>query len=346
MTLSILVEGGMASAVIPVRSGDDANLAMDRGIRNRDKDGCSIAIGGTMSRHSLIEFDAVIAIMRRGSFRAAAIDLGVSTTALSNAIGKLERQLGVRLFNRTTRSVSLTDAGRNFVDRVGPALQDIHEAIDTARSQQDVPCGTLRINAFPTAAREIMTGLILPFLRRYPQVHVDLVTEGRLVDIVGEGFDLGVRSADLVPSDMIAVPLGAPRSLAVAGTPEYFAKHGKPHVPADLHSHQCVRVRLPNGALYRWHLEKDGEPVHVDVAGPITLDEAGLSRTAVLDGAGIGLFMEFDVRQELVTGRLVRVLEDWTPPLAPLAIYYPSRRNPSAAFKAFIDMARKCADRS
>ncbi|MEO7170231.1 MAG: LysR substrate-binding domain-containing protein [Sphingomonas sp.] len=297
-----------------------------------------------MSRHSLIELDAVIAIMRKGSFRAAAIDLGVSTTALSNAVGKLERQLGVRLFNRTTRSVSLTDAGRNFVDRVGPALQNIHEAIETVRSQQEVPSGTLRINAFPTAAREIMAPLILRFMRRYPQVHIDLVTEGRLVDVIGEGFDLGVRSADLIPSDMIAVPLGGPRHLAVVATPDYLEKQGKPQVPADLHTHQCLRVRLPNGALYRWHFEKNGQPVQVNVDGPITLDEASLSRMAVLDSVGIGFFMESDVREEIANGRLVRVLEDWTPPLAPLALYYPSRRNPSAAFEAFISLARECGD--
>lgn len=296
-----------------------------------------------MDRANLIDLEAVIAIMRRGSFRAAAVDLGMSTTALSNAIAKLERQLGVRLFNRTTRSLSLTDAGRTFVDRVGPALQDINAAMETVRSQQEVPSGTLRINAFPTAAREIMAPLILPFLRRYPQVHIDLVTEGRLVDVVGEGFDLGVRSVDLVPSDMIAVPLGGPRQFVVVATQRYFRKHGKPKVPADLHAHQCLRVRLPNGAIYRWHFEKAGQPVQIDVDGPITLDEAGLARTAVLNDLGIGFFMASDVRDELASGELVRVLADWTPPLAPLALYYPSRRNPAAAFKEFVNLARECA---
>ncbi len=296
-----------------------------------------------MDRATLIELDAVIAIGRRRSFRAAAVDLGMSTTALSNAIAKLERELGVRLFNRTTRSVSLTDAGRNFVDRVRPALQDIHAAMETVRSQQELPSGTLRINAFPTAAREIMAPLILPFLRQYPQVHIDLVTEGRLVDVVGEGFDLGVRSADLVPSDMIAIPLGGPRQFVVVASPSYFRNHGKPKVPADLHAHKCLRVRLPNGALYRWHFEKGGQPILIDVAGPVTLDEAGLARAAVLDDLGIGFFMEADVRDELASGQLVQVLSDWTPPLPPLAIYYPSRRNSSAAFKAFVARARECA---
>lgn len=294
-----------------------------------------------MSRHSLIEIDAVLAIARKGSFRAAALELGVSTTALSNAVGKLERDLGVRLFNRTTRSVSLTDAGRNFVDQVGPALRDIQAAMNAVRSHQATPSGTLRINAFATAAREMFAPLILEFLRRYPQVHVDLVTEGRLVDIVAEGFDLGVRRLDLVPSDMIAVPLGPPRGHAVVGAPAYFEKHTPPLVPPDLMSHSCIRARLPNGSLYRWQFEKAGEVHQIDVAGALTLDEASLLRIAVLAEFGIGYFMEADVREDVAAGRLVRVLEDWTPPIAPLCLYYPSRRNTSAAFKALIGLARE-----
>lgn len=293
-----------------------------------------------MSKHGLIEFDAVLAIARRGSFRAAAQELGLSTTALSNLIGKLERQLGVRLFNRTTRSVSLTDAGRNFVDQVGPALRTLHDAMSAARSQQETPSGALRINAFATGAREVLGPLLLKFLRRYPQVHIDLVTEGRIVDIVAEGFDLGLRSADLVPSDMIAIPVGPPRRFAVVASPRYFKTNGKPRVPPDLLRHSCLRIRLPNGALHRWQFEKDGQPVQIDVQGPITLDEASLSRIAVLDHVGIGYFMESDVREDIEAGRLVRVLEDWTPLLAPLCLYYPNRRNPSAAFKALIEMAR------
>ncbi len=293
-----------------------------------------------MVRQGLIELEAVLAIAARGSFRAAALELGLSTTALSNAIGKLERELGVRLFNRTTRSVSLTDAGRTFVEQVAPAVRDIKDAMLTARSQQAMPTGTLRINAFASGAREILAPLVLAFLRRYPQVHVDLVTEGRIVDIVAEGFDLGIRTANLVPSDMIAVPVGAPRSFAVVATPSYFEAHGRPQVPPDLLAHRCIRIRLPNGAPYRWHFEMDGEPIQIDVEGPITLDESSLARIAVGEGIGIGFFMEADIRDDIADGRLERVLEDWTPPTEPLCIYYPGRKNPSAAFRAFIDMAR------
>ncbi len=296
-----------------------------------------------MSRHSLIELEAVLAIVRCGSFRAAALDLGLSTTAISNAVGKLERELAVRLFNRTTRSVSLTHAGRIFVAQIKPALEDIQKAMNTARSQQEVPSGTLRINAFATAAREIMAPLVLAYLKRYPQVHIDLVTEGRLVDVVAAGFDLGVRSADLVPSDAIAIPLGQVRRMAVAASPAFFQSSAIPKVPQELLGYPCLRIRLPNGALFRWRFEKDGEDLQIDVEGPITLDEASLSRIAVMNGVGIGYFMEADVRDDIAAGRLVRILEDWTPPLAPLCLYYSNRRNSSAAFQAFVALARDYA---
>ncbi|WP_448502587.1 LysR family transcriptional regulator [Sphingomonas sp.] len=296
-----------------------------------------------MNRHSLIELEAVLAIVRCRSFRAAALDLGISATTISNAVGKLERELGVRLFNRTTRSVSLTHAGRIFVAQIKPALEDIQKAMNTARAQQEVPSGTLRINAFATAAREIMAPLVLTYLQHYPQVHIDLVTEGRLVDVVAAGFDLGVRSADLVPSDAIAIPLGQTRHMAVVASPAFFEQRAIPQVPQDLASYPCLRIRLPNGALFRWRFEKGGEQLHLDVEGPLTLDEASLARIAVMNGVGIGYFMETDVREDISTGRLVRILEDWTPPLAPLCLYYSNRRNSSAAFQAFIALARDFA---
>jgi DNA-binding transcriptional LysR family regulator len=294
-----------------------------------------------MSRHGLVALEAVLAIAARGSFRAAALELDLSTTAVSNLIGRIERDLGVRLFNRTTRSVSLTDAGRRFVEQVSPALRDIQDAIAAVRSQQDTPSGTLRINAFASGAREILGPIVLAFLRRFPEVHVDIVTEGRIVDIVAEGFDLGLRPADLVPSDMIPVAVGEPRRFAVVATPSYFQTRGRPRVPPDLLQHPCIRIRLPNGAPYRWHFEKDGNALQIDVDGPITLDESSLSRIGVLDGVGIGFFMEADIRDDIAAGRLERVLEDWTPPTSPLCLYYPGRKNQSAALRAFIEMARR-----
>ena len=296
-----------------------------------------------MTRHSLLELEAVLAIVRCGSFRAAALDLGMSATAISNAVQKLERELAVRLFNRTTRSVSLTYAGRIFVAQVQPAFEGIQKAMETARSQQEAPSGTLRINAFATAAREIMAPLVLTYLERYPQVHIDIVTEGRLVDVVAAGFDLGVRAKDLVPSDAIAIPLGRERRIAVAASPAFFECRRIPKVPQDLISYPCLRARLPNGALLRWRFAKGGEELQLDVDGPVTLDEASLTRIAAMNGVGIGYFMEADVREDIAAGRLVRILEDWTPPLAPLCLYYSNRRNASAAFRAFIALTRDFA---
>lgn len=296
-----------------------------------------------MYRPGLSELEAVAAVAREESFRRAAQSLGMSTTALSNAVAKLEANLGARLFNRTTRSVSPTDAGRAFIEQVNPALRDIQDAMEGVRSQQQTPSGTIRINTFASGAREILSPLVLEFLRRYPDVHVDLVTEGRLVDIVADGFDLGLRRADLVPADMVAVPVGRPQSYAVVGSPAYFKKHGKPHAPSDLGKHKCIRARLPNGVLLRWYFEKRGQVVQVDVSGPLTLDEASLSRAAALEGMGIGFFLEQDVREDIAAGRLERALKDWTLPLGDLCLYYPSRRHPSAALKAFVGLAREMA---
>jgi DNA-binding transcriptional LysR family regulator len=283
--------------------------------------------------------EAVQAIARRGSFRAAALDLDVSTTALSHMVARLEGDLGVRLFNRTTRSVSLTDAGRAFLDRVAPALGDIRTALDQARALRETPTGHLRINASVQAGRAVAP-LVQAFLRRYPETQIDLVTEGRLIDIVAEGFDLGIRPADLVPRDMIALPLGLPQRHAVVAAPAWMTGRKTPRSPADLPVQDCIRVRLPNGALYRWQFEKEGEVVLFDAKGRLTIDEAEIARSAVLGGFGLGYFIEQDVIEDIARGRLIRLLEDWTPPRPGYCLYYPGRRNPSAALNAFLSMAR------
>ncbi|HCR3982359.1 TPA: LysR family transcriptional regulator [Kluyvera ascorbata] len=294
-----------------------------------------------MSRVALTDLEAVMAIARRGTFRAAAVDLGVSTTALSHTIAKFESGLGVRLFNRTTRSVSLTDAGRLFIDNVGPSLQGVYDALEVVRARRETPSGLLRINTPPFAARTILSSLVLKFLQRYPEMQVDIVTDGRLIDIVAEGFDMGVRVAKLIPNDMIAISLGQPQRHAIVASPQYLKEQGSPETPLDLLHHACIRVRLPDGTIYRWHLENAGEVVQVDVRGQLTLDEASLARIAVLEGAGIGCFLEQDVVEDIAAGRLVRLLNDWTPPFPGLCIYHPGRRNPSAGLAAFLEMARE-----
>lgn len=286
------------------------------------------------------EMEAVIAVARRASFRRAAIDLNVSTTALSNTIAKVEASLETRLFNRTTRSVAVTEAGRIFLEQVGPVLQDLSAALDAVRSHNAGPSGTLRINAFASAARAGLLPLVVEFMQQYPKVHVDLVTEGRLVDIVADGFDFGVRSASLVPSDMIVIPFGLAQRYAVVGSPAYFERYGKPRTPPDLLNHRCFRVRLPNGAIFPWHFERNGEVTRLDVSGPLTLDEPSIVNAMVQEGLGLGFFMEQDVRSEIEAGQFERVLGEWTPPRDKLCLYYPNRRNPSAAFKAFVALAR------
>ncbi len=298
-----------------------------------------------MDRLAVNDLEAVLSIARKGSFRAAAVELGMSATALSHAIGKLEANLGVRLFNRTTRSVSLTEAGRLFVEQVGPTLQDMRSALEGVRAHRETPSGTIRINAAPFAAREIMSPLVVEFLRRYPDMNIDIVTEGRLVDVVADGFDLGVRVAGLVPSDMISVSLGRPQRHAVVASPRYLQQHGKPRVPPDLLRHICIRVRLPDGGLFRWRFEKAGEIAQIDVRGPIILDEGSLARIAVRESIGVGFFLEQDVLADIASGDLTRILDDWTPPSPGLCLYYPGRRNLSAGMKAFLALAREIAAR-
>lgn len=296
-----------------------------------------------MKTSGLGELEAVLAVSRRRSFRAAAIELGVSTSALSHAVAALEARIGVRLFNRTTRSVSLSEAGEQFVASVAPALSTIRDAIEQAGSYRDTPSGTLRINTSVGAAKQVMP-LFIAFLQRYPEMKLDLVTEGRLVDIVVDGFDAGIRLANTVPQDMIAVPLGEAQRFAVVGSPAYFSEHKRPRTPAELNAHRCIRTRMPSGAIYQWEFERHGETMRFDGKGALTLDEPGLMLAAARAGLGLTYLTEWNVAADLQAGTLVRVLEDWTPPLERLCLYYPGRRHAPAGLRALIDMIREATD--
>ncbi|WP_144152170.1 LysR family transcriptional regulator [Paraburkholderia sp. BCC1885] len=296
-----------------------------------------------MNTSGLGELEAVLAVARLRSFRAAAIELGVSTSALSHAVAALESRIGVRLFNRTTRSVSLSEAGAQFVDSVAPALSTIRGALEQAGRFRDTVSGTLRINTSAGAARQVMP-VFIAFLQRYPDMKLDIVTEGRLIDIVVEGFDAGVRLAETVPRDMIAVPFGEPQRFAVVASPAYFAQHAPPRTPAELHAHQCIRARMPSGVIYQWEFERRGEALRIDGKGPLTLDEPGLMLQAVRAGLGVAYLTEWNVAADLQAGTLVRVLEDWTPPLDGLCLYYPGRRHVPAGLRALIEMIREYAD--
>lgn len=296
-----------------------------------------------MKTSGLTELEAVLAVARRRSFRAAADELSVSTSALSHAVAALEARIGVRLFNRTTRSVSLSEAGTQFVQTVAPALATIQTALDQAGSFRDTPSGTLRINTSAGAARQAMP-VFIDFLQRYPEMKLDIVTEGKLVDIVVEGFDAGIRLIDTVPQDMIAVPFGESQRFAVVGSPEYFSHNKPPRTPADLARHRCIRSRMPSGMIYQWEFEKRGEVVRVDGEGALTLDEPNLMLAAARAGLGLTYLTEWNVNADLEAGTLVRVLEDWTPALDGLCLYYPGRRHVPAGLRALIETIREHAD--
>ncbi len=293
-----------------------------------------------MYRSGLVELDAVAAVARLGGFRAAAIDLGVSATSVSNAVAGLEARLGVRLFNRTTRSVSLSEAGEQFLAAVAPALSEIHAAMEATNSRRDRPAGTLRLNCSVGAAQQILVPVVLAFQRRYPEVKVDIVTDAHLIDIVAKGFDAGIRTRDAVPGDMIAVPFGPDLRFVVVGSPAYLRDHPAPAKPGDLMMHRCIRARWPSGPLYRWEFARRGRTLTIDVPGVLTLDEPTLTHDAALADAGLAYMWEAHVRGDLARGDLVSVLDDWMPSSPGFCLYHPNRRNVPAALSAFIDMLR------
>jgi DNA-binding transcriptional LysR family regulator len=296
-----------------------------------------------MSRAGLFELNAVVAVSVHRSFRRAAAELGMSPSALSHAIAALEQRVGVRLFNRTTRSVSLSEAGEQFLARVRPALREISAAMEDINAFRDTPAGTLRINASEGAARMVLTPIVFEYMRRYPDMQVDLVTESRLVDIVADGFDAGIRAAELVPQDMIAVPCSPPIRFAVVGSTDYFATRKKPRSPADLAAHNCIRSRYASGAIYKWEFEKHGEEHTIDVSGSLTLDNHNLMIEAALQGMGLIWTSEWSVATHVATGRLVRVLDDWSPESPGLCFYYPGHRHVPAGLRAFIEVVKEIA---
>jgi DNA-binding transcriptional LysR family regulator len=296
-----------------------------------------------MKRTELSGLQAVVAVAARNSFRSAASDLGLSASAVSHAVSALEQRMGVRLFHRTTRSVALSEAGRDFLGRVAPALRDIEVAIDATSALSPRPTGALRINTSEAAAHQTLVAYVPEFLKRYPDMQVDLVTEGRLVDIVADGFDAGVRLTDSVPQDMVAAPFGPEQGFVVVGAPAYFKVKGRtlPVTPHDLKEHRCIRNRLASGALWRWEFSKQDEVMSLDVAGPLTLDSNLLRVEAALAGLGLVYMNEWSARKHIQARRLVRVLQDWTPSMGRLALYYPGHRHVPTGLRAFVELLRE-----
>ena len=296
-----------------------------------------------MKRTELSGLQAVVAVASRNNFRAAAAELGLSASAVSHAVSALEERMGVRLFHRTTRSVALSEAGREFLSRVAPALREIEGAIDATSAMSPRPAGTLRINTSEAAAHQLLTLYVPEYLKRYPDMQVDLVTEGRLVDIVADGFDAGVRLAGSVPQDMVAAQFGPEQGFVVVGAPGYFKVQGRtiPSTPHDLQSHRCIRNRLASGAIWRWEFSKQGEAISLDVAGPVTLDNSHLRLEAALAGVGLVYMNEWSASKHINAGRLVRVLQDWTPSIGRLSLYYPGHRHVPAGLRAFVELLRE-----
>lgn len=300
--------------------------------------------GRKMKQAGLIELNAVVAVAAHRSFRKAAAALGMSPSALSHAVGSLEQRMGVRLFNRTTRSVSPSEAGLQFLARIGPALGEITEAMADVGEFRATPSGTIRLNMSEGAARQILAPIVLEFLRRFPDMQVDLVTEGRLVDIVAEGFDAGVRNAEHVPQDMVAVLCSPPIRFIAAASPGYLREHGTPGTPDDLRKHLCIRTRLPGGRLYRWEFQRGAESVVIDPVGPLTLDSSNLMIAAATEGAGIIWGSIWGMADHLADGRLLQVLDAWSPATPGLCLYYPSHRNAPAGMKAFLALLQEMCE--
>ncbi|MFK0161456.1 LysR family transcriptional regulator [Rhizobium sp. NPDC090279] len=290
---------------------------------------------------SLVELEAIAAVARHGGFRAAARELGMSSSALSHAVAALEERLSVRIFNRTTRSVTLSDAGERFVAELTPALAAIDRAIENAGMSSNAVSGTLRLNMAPGAARMLLVPLILEYGRRYPNVEIEIVTDNALVDVIGKGFDAGVRLADAVPTDMVAIHIVPTMRSLVVGSPAYFSGRPRPLVPSDLLQHRCIRARMASGRLYRWEFERHGQSILIDAPGSLILDASDLMLSAALDGAGLTYISEASIIEHIAAGNLISVLEDWSPPYPGLSLYFAQRRQMPARLRALIELIRE-----
>jgi DNA-binding transcriptional LysR family regulator len=289
-----------------------------------------------MSDLDLRDLDAFVAVARAKNFRRAAQGRRVSVSSLSQRLRGMEERLGVRLLNRTTRSVALTEAGELLLARAAPALVDVQDALDRVRGMSDVPSGRLRINAPPPAVDLVLAPMVAPFIAACPQVDLEIIGDSSFVDIVGQGFDAGVRYGEHLAQDMIAVSLGGPQRYAVVASPDYVVRHGKPKHPKDLLDHRCIRIRFGRGTLLDWEFEKAGREMKVSPAPSLIANYPGLARRAAYEGLGFWQTFDGYVREGIKAGKLVSVLEDWCAPFPGPFLYYPSRRQPPPALTAFV----------
>lgn len=289
-----------------------------------------------MSQLPLHELQAFAAVAQHNSFRKAALELAVTPSALSHTIKGLEARLGVRLLNRTTRAVSTTEAGLHLLTRLGPALDEITMALDDLNLHRETPLGTLRLNAPKAAAQGVLPALVSRFLSLHPQMQVEVVSNDAFVDIVAEGFDAGVRFGESLQQDMVAHPMGPPQHFVVVASPDYLARHGRPRHPHDLANHNCIRVRFPSGAHFRWEFAQGGHRIHVDVPGTLSTDDFQLMHRCAEQGVGLAYAYAWQVQERIHGGQLVTVLDDWMPPAEHFYLYHPSRRLVKAGLRAWI----------
>jgi DNA-binding transcriptional LysR family regulator len=294
----------------------------------------------TMRLNQLDGLLAFCKVAEQRSFSAAAAALEVSPSALSQAIRALEARLGVRLLNRTTRSVGLTEAGEAYLARIGPALGEVLDAGEQLHALQGRPSGVLRINAARIAVAMVLRPLLADFLKAYPDVQVELTNDEGYVDIVERGFDAGVRLGESVQKDMVAVPLGGPVKVAIVGSPDYFKRHPAPKQPSDLVNHDCVRFRFSgSGAIYKWELLLGKRIVEHEVGGKLTVNDSLYSVDAALDGVGLAYTFEPLVTEHLRNKSLKQVLADYSPTFPGFYLYHPARRQQPSKLAALINCA-------
>jgi DNA-binding transcriptional LysR family regulator len=294
-----------------------------------------------MARRNFNDLLAFITVAREGSFTRAAGVLGVTQSALSQAIKTLEESLGIRLLTRTTRSVSPTTAGEHLLQSIGNHFDDIDAQLDALTALRDMPGGLIKITSGDHVLRSVLLPRLLPLLHIYPDIRIEFDVSYALRNIVADRFDAGVRLGESIDKDMVAVPIGPRLRMATAASPSYFALHGKPKSPSDLTSHRCINIRLPtNGGLYVWEYEKKGRELNVRVDGPLVFSTSPHMVDAAIDGVGLVHLPEDELQTHVDAGRLVRVLEDWCPLFPGYHLYYPSRRQPSPAFSLVLDALR------